>query len=161
MSGKPHGTIEETETSMGLEAEAESVIRAQYAAWNSGDAKAVLETNADGFTAGFGFRTRAPRGDTAVTESAIAQAVEAFLASVTYYRLSIDELHTRAFGNVVVAWGFHTEDFQVRGRAPEIVHVRFSATLMKTDDKWVGLIGHRDAQPFDARGHYLPVGGAP
>lgn len=112
----------------------------------------------DGFEiiGGCGFRTRAPRGGATLTEAAIAQAVDAFLASVKYYRLRIDELHTKAFGDVVVAWSFHTEDFQVRSRAPELVQVRFSATLMKTADKWVGLIGHRDAQPFDARGQYLP-----
>jgi hypothetical protein len=141
----------------GLEAEAESLIRAQYAAWNAGDLKAILETNGHGFTTGFGFRTLAPRGDEAFSDTAVAQAVEAFLASVAYYRLSIDELHTRAFGNVLVAWGFHTEDFQVRGRAPEIVRVRFSATLMKTPGGWRGLIGHRDAQPFDEHGQYLPA----
>lgn len=85
----------------------------------------------------------------------MAAAVDAFLASVAYYRLNIDELHTRAFGNVVVAWGFHVEDFHVRGRASEIVRVRFSGTLMKTSDGWLGLIGHRDAQRFDEQGLYL------
>lgn len=143
-----------------LESEFASLVRARYAAWSAGDRKAITEAS-DGFTIGFGFRTREARGSDPIPKAAIRRAVDGLLDSMVYYRTDVEELHTRAFGNVVVAWGFHTEDFQVRGRAPERIRVRFSTTAIKTADGWRELIGHRDAQPFDERGIYLPVAARP
>lgn len=143
-----------------LEQQAEAEIRKSYAAWNRGDQASIVES-ADGFTVGFGFRTLAPRGVDPPPRAAIERVVKAFFDSMEYYRVNIQELHTKAFGDVVVAWGFHTEDFRLRGKAPETVRVRFSSTLRKTPNGWQTLISHRDIQPFDKEGRYIPGSGAP
>lgn len=137
-----------------LNEEAEALIRARYEAWNSGDQEAIVQ-NA-GFTIGFGFRTLAPRGTEVVSPQRLAQAVRMFFESMEYYRLKLDELHTTVHGDVVVAWGFHTEDFKARGRNPEKVRVRFSLTMKKSQDGFDTLLSHRDIQRFDAEGRYIP-----
>ena len=72
---------------------------------------------------------------------------------------SLDEFHTATYGDVVVAWGFFTEDFKHHGRDPEVVKVRFSSTMMRGDDGRLKMIpAHRDIQPFGADGRYIQRG---
>jgi ketosteroid isomerase-like protein len=142
-----------------VQQQAEAWIRKDYAAWNQGDQAAIVK-NA-GFTVGFGFRTLAPRGVDPIPPEELKRIVKAFFDSMEYYHIKLHELHTKAYGDVVVAWGFHTEDFRIRGKPPEVVRVRFTATLRKTPNGWQTLISHRDIQPFDKQGRYIPDYGRP
>ena len=74
-----------------------------------------------------------------------------------YYRVTVDELHTDVVGDVGMAWGFYTEEFQLKGRAPERVRARFSNAWKRDPSGWHLLTYHRDAQPFDSSGRYMPV----
>jgi len=129
----------------------EQHVRAGWAAWNSGDPVRISELDAQ---IGFGYRTRDPRP--ALSKEQRLAAVKAFLASVQYYRITPNEIHTAVDGDIGLAWGFFTEEFQVRGRAPEKVSVRFSGTLKRDKTGWRRLLYHRDAQPFDENSRYIP-----
>jgi len=72
-----------------------------------------------------------------------------------YYRVSADELHTDVVGDVGLAWGFYTEEFQRKGGTPERVRARFSNAWQRDASGWHLLTYHRDAQPFDSAGRYL------
>ena len=137
-----------------LKSDAEAYIRTLYEAWDSGDQKTIVQI-AD-IPVGFGFRTLAPRGTTPVSRQDWVQRVSRFFESMEYYHLTLDEFHSAVHDDVVVAWGFHTEDFKVRGKSPEKVRVRFSVTIKKSQDGWDTLLVHRDIQRFDAEGRYIP-----
>ena len=47
----------------------------------------------------------------------------------------IEELNVRIDGDIGLAWGFHIEDFKVKGREPELAKVLFSMTLRYYEDK--------------------------
>lgn len=132
-------------------------VRASLAAWNAGDLDRIVDTpglsNNDGI--GFGWRTKDPR----VGESREYQleTIRPFFATVEYYRITDEEIHTAVDGNVGLAWGFFTEEFHVRGRAPEKVRVRFTTVLKREAGTWRQLLFHRDAQPFDDKGNYIPA----
>jgi hypothetical protein len=133
-------------------------VRASLTVWNTSDPMRILETpgpggNFGGF--GFGYRTRLHRaGQSREDELAI---IRSFLAAVEYYRVTVDEVHAALDGDVGLAWGFFTEDFQVRGRAPENVRVRFTTVLKREAGTWRQIMFHRDAQPFDDSGSYIPA----
>ena len=118
-----------------LKSDAEAHIRARYEAWDSGDLEAIGQSA--GFATGFGFRTLAPRGTTPVSRQDWVQRVSRFFESMEYYHLTLDEFHSAVHDDVVVAWGFHTEDFKVRGKSPEKVRVRFSVTIKKSQVSFV------------------------
>jgi hypothetical protein len=73
-----------------------------------------------------------------------------------YYRIRLDELHTSVDGDIGLVWGVHTEEFQIRGRTPEAIRVRFTNALRWDGQTWRNLLMHRDAQVFDASGRYIP-----
>ena len=140
-----------------LEDRAEAVIRAAYEAWNDADVSALA--SGSGWATGFGFRTEAPRGVEAPPPGYLAAALNQFFESLEYYRVTIDELNLSSHGDVVMAWGFHTEDFKHHGREPEVIRVRFSTTMILENGEFRSLLSHRDAQPFDAEGRYIPAAG--
>ena len=142
-----------------LKEDAEAYILTAYEAWNKGDQDAIVERWPYGLP-GFGFRSLTPRGMKAMSRQDAVEVVRRFFASMEYYRLTVDELHTVVHDDVVVAWGYHTEDFKVRGRDPEVVRVRFSVAIKKSPDGWHGLLGHRDIQRFDEQGRYIPIDSA-
>lgn len=99
--------------------------------------------------------TRAARS--AIPKSAGIEKLRSFLASLEYDRPTLDELHTAVDGDIGLAWGSYTEDFKVRGRAPEKVRARFTLTLKHDTSGWRPLLYHRDIQPFDEKGGYIPI----
>lgn len=101
---------------------------------------------------GFGFRSFAARGG---ANAGFEQSIEQFGASMEYYRIRLDELQTKVDGDIGLAWGVHTEVFQVKGQAPESIRVRFTNTLLRDGRAWRNLLYHRDAQAFDANGRYI------
>lgn len=127
----------------------EQQVRASLAAWNAGDLDRIVDTpglsNNDGI--GFGWRTKDPR----VGESREYQleTIRPFFATVEYYRITDEEIHTAVDGDVGLAWGFFTEDFQVRGRAPEKIRVRFTTVFKREGGRLRQILFHRDAQSFD------------
>ena len=102
---------------------------------------------------GFGFRTFASRE--AASEEAFGQQFSAFATMMEYYRIRLEELHTRVDGDIGLVWGVHTEEFQIRGRAPESIRVRFTNALRWDGQTWRNLLMHRDAQVFNAGGRYI------
>lgn len=106
---------------------------------------------------GFGFRTFAPR-ETA-SDAAFGQQFSTFATMMEYYRIRLDALHTRVDGDIGLVWGVHTEEFQVRGRSPEAIRVRFTNALRWDGHTWRNLLMHRDAQVFDSSGRYMPPPG--
>jgi hypothetical protein len=101
---------------------------------------------------GYGFRTFQARGDTAQSNS--NQTPQAILASMEYWRVTLDELHTSVVGEIGLAWGVYTEEFEVKGQPPETVRVRFTNTLRWDGQGWENLLYHRDAQAFGENGGY-------
>jgi ketosteroid isomerase-like protein len=135
----------------------EQQVRASLAAWNAGDLDRIVDTpglsNNDGI--GFGWRTKDPR----VGESREYQleTIRPFFATVEYYRITDEEIHTAVDGDVGLAWGFFTEDFQVRGRAPEKIRVRFTTVFKREGGRLRQILFHRDAQSFDDQSNYIPA----
>lgn len=99
--------------------------------------------------AGYGFRTFEAR------EGPPSQAAQELRASMEYWRVTLDELHTSVVGDNGLAWGVHTEEFKVKGRPAETVRVRFTNALKWNGEAWESLLYHRDAQPFGDDGSYL------
>jgi hypothetical protein len=127
----------------------EQQVRASLAAWNAGDLDRIVDTpglsNNPG--TGFGWRTRDPRvGESREHQ---LQTIRPFFASVEYYRITEEEIHTAVDGGVGLAWGFFTEDFHVRGRAPEKIRVRFTTVFKREGGSLRQILFHRDAQSFD------------
>ncbi len=138
-------------------AEVERNFRAGIEAWNSNDPAQIADSERlGGF--GFGYRTRDARieDSTGSRERTIA-AIKKFFADKDYFRITVNQIRTAVDGEIGLAWGFFTEEFQVRGRAPERVTVRFTSTVRKNKTGMRMLLYHRDAQPFDAEGHYIPA----
>lgn len=138
-------------------AEVEQGFRASIEAWNSNDPAKIANTKeAGGF--GFGYRTRDPREDHAgrSREQTIAR-IKKFFADKDYFRITVNQIRTAVDGDFGLAWGFFTEEFQVRGKAPERVTVRFTSTYRKDKAGMRQLLYHRDAQPFDTKGYYIPA----
>ena len=86
------------------------------------------------------------------------EVVSRFFESLEYYSATLNEMHTAAYGDVVVAWGFFTEDFKHHGCEPEIYQIRFSSTWIEGDDgELLKILNHRDIQTFESEGRYIPV----
>jgi len=134
----------------------EQAVRTLFAAWNSGDPMRFAELDLQTTGSGFGYRNRAPRAGGRSQEERLLR-LRAFFSSKDYFRIELDEIHTAVDGDVGLAWGFFTEDFQVRGQEPEKVQVRFTFTLKRDADGWRNLLYHRDVQPFDEEGSYIPT----
>src|SRR5712692_190764 len=130
----------------------EQHLRALYSVWATGDPVKILAA-AEPQGAGFGLRSLAPR--TNRPRDVEIEELRSFFNRVEYWRANLDELHTAVDGDVGLAWGFHTEDFKVRGREPEKVRVRFTLTLKKEATGWRHLLFHRDVQQFDEKGRYV------
>jgi ketosteroid isomerase-like protein len=119
------------------------------AAYTAHDAQAVARL--DPAAPGYGFRTVQPR----TSARPYVDALNAFFATLHYYRIELDELNTEIVGDIAVAWGFWTEDFKEKNRNPEKVRVRITYTLKYDGKEWRTLLFHRDAQAFDTNGAYL------
>lgn len=143
-------------------ADVEQQYRDAISAWNARDPVKIRNTAGASGGFGFGFRTRAFRDfrDASGQESETAM-VRKFLSSLEYLRITLEEIHATVDGNVGFAWGFQTEEFQLQGRPPEKVRVRFTMTLKRDAGRWRQLLHHRDAQPFDDLGNYIPAPVAP
>jgi hypothetical protein len=102
---------------------------------------------------GFGFRSFAARQPD--TDERAAQSMDAFATAFEFYRIKLDELATKVDGDIGLAWGIHTEVFQVKGQAPESIRVRFTNTLRWDGRTWKNLLYHRDAQAFQPNGRYV------
>jgi hypothetical protein len=141
-----------------LSSEVAAAMQAGLDEWNAGDIDALVSGNPTGSPAGgFGYRSMAPRGIQDPVAGQLRSALTQFFDSVEYYRATVEEVHAREYENVVVAWGFFTEDFKHHGRNSELYRIRFSTTLLRDDAGQLRTImSHRDIQPFDERGGYLP-----
>jgi hypothetical protein len=137
-------------------ADVEHLVRAENDIWNTNDPVRIAESEFSGLGGfGFGFRSRDLR--TPIDRKSALAMLKGFFSTIIYYRGTLDEVHTAVDGDIGLAWGFWTESFQVRGRKPEAVKVRFTATYKHDSKGWQTLLYHRDVQPFDERGQYIPV----
>ena len=138
-----------------LAAEVEARLRASFAAWSAGDIETI--TSGTGSATGFGFRSVAPRGAEDPAAGWSREVLSRFFGSIEYYNARLDEIHSAVHGDVVVAWGFFTEDFKHRGRDPEVYRIRFSGTWIRGQDGQLrSVLNHRDIQAFDTQGRYVP-----
>lgn len=103
---------------------------------------------------GFGYRTVAVRQTSGQSGQELRAAFERWKESLASYRLELDTVETAVFGDVGLAWGWYTEDFQHKGQPPERARVRFTKTLLRDADGWKVILYHRDIQPFEADGRY-------
>ena len=55
---------------------------------------------------------------------------------IEFFHLKLEDLQTSVVGNIGLAWGVFTEDFQEKGRPPEFARGRFSSTLSKGARGW-------------------------
>jgi len=135
---------------MNIEQSLEDYLRNQYQAFNDGDTHAIDE----GWGVGYGYRSIMPRAEIPIDMH--VQFTQMFFDMMERYEMTLDELHVKVDGNIGLAWGFHSEDFQVKNQAPEKVKVRFSMTLKQDEEHgWRVVMGHRDIQPFE-NGMYIP-----
>ena len=134
----------------------EAQVRASLLAWNTADPSQIIESPGPGGNyggAGFGYRTKAQRAFQSRAEE--LEIINRFLAAVEYYRITIDEVESTVDNGVGLAWGFFTEEFQLKGEEPERVSVRFTTVLRRDASGWHQIMFHRDAQPFDDNGSYI------
>ena len=132
----------------------EAQIREWIAAYDSNDVDRVLK--ADPHADGFGWRVIGVRSSK-TPESERAGALRKFFGGMDYYHVLANELHADVDSDIGLAWGFFTEDFKQKGRAPEKLRVRFTSTLKYENGQWRTLLYHRDIQSFDGRGNYIPI----
>lgn len=127
----------------------ETHVKASYAAWASKDVEAIVRL--DPPANGFGFRSlKARSAETPL--STYRETVKSFFDLMENFRIELNEMQTAVDGDIGLAWGFHTEDFKMKGRAPEKVRVRFTRTLKYERNGWRTLLYHRDIQKFDESG---------
>ena len=127
-------------------------VRAWCTAIHTRDIPTVVTMEAQ--AGGFGYRQLSRRDHVAVGEAERTQVMDRFYGQMEYYRLELEELQTSVTGDVGLAWGAYTEEFQEKGRPPERARVRFSKVLTKTARGWQIVLYHRDIQPFAADGRY-------
>ncbi len=129
----------------------ETYLREQYDAFDQGNAEAVDS----GWFIGYGYRSKMPRAE--IEEEMRLSFTQLFFDVMEYYSIKIDELNVAVDGDTGLTWGFHSEDFQMKGQEPEKLRVRFSMTLKHDADQgWKVIMGHRDIQPFDENDMYIP-----
>ena len=124
-----------------------------FAAWDANDAERLVALNATG-ERGLGYRSRGIREFS--SETAALEGLSKWYASMDYFKLKLDEIHTDVKGDTGIAWGVFTEQFQIKGREPETVRVRFTDVWQRDEKGWHLLIYHRDSQSFDEQGRYIP-----
>lgn len=126
-----------------------------FDAWNNRDIDALVD---GGWTRGFGFRTLAPRTEASYTPEMVREILLRFFDSVDYYRVTPGESTVVVDGVIGLIWGFHMEEIKHKGRPPERYRVRSSATLKRDAlGNWRTILSHRDIQPFDKEGRYIPT----
>ena len=130
----------------------EEAIREWISAWDNHDIQAITAMEAG--EVGFGYRTEAGRDRSRTGEIEYSAMREQFFGRIEYFHLKLEDLQTSVVGNIGLAWGVFTEDFQEKGRPPEYARVRFSSTLSKGARGWQVLMFHRDIQPFEEDGTY-------
>ncbi len=128
----------------------ETYLREQYDAFDKWRAEDVDA----GWFVGYGYRSMMPRAE--IAEADRLGFTQFFFDLMERYNISIEELNVLVDGDTGLTWGFHNEDFQMKGRPPEKVRVRFSMTLKHDQAKgWRVIMGHRDIQAFDENGMYI------
>ncbi len=130
----------------------EEAMREWISAWNNNDIQAIATMEAG--EVGFGYRTEAGQDRSRTDENEFSAILEEFFGRIEYFHLKLEDLQTSVVGNIGLAWGVFTEDFQEKGRPTEYARVRFSSTLSKGAQGWQVLMFHRDIQPFEEDGTY-------
>ena len=134
------------------EADVAEAMRDWVAAAQNRDFARVWAMESGGI--GFGYRTLSARGMGSTTRDDYVKRMNAFFASFVSYDVKLETVETAVQGEIGMAWGTYTENFQVTGSAPERVRVRFSQVMSKGESGWRVIMFHRDIQPFDTSGAY-------
>ena len=137
----------------------EKDVRLAFEAWNANDVEKIVSTESLIGGTGFGYRTRAVRlaSQADSDPAAAAASIKGFFAVFDYFRVELDEVQTAVDGDVGIAWGYYTEEFQPKGGDRQVVRARFSGTWRREGDRWRQLLYHRDAAPFDDKGRHIPT----
>ena len=126
--------------------------RNEKLAWDSKDVNRII--NARVGSKGYGYRTPAWREYPPESIDNMKNAIKRYYEDLEYLRHTDIDLNTWSQGDVGIAWGFFTEEFQHKGELPEEARVRFSCTYIREEGKWRLLISHHDIQPFTKDGKY-------
>ena len=137
--------------------EVAEAVRRYVARFNSGDMKAVVGMDAGCVT--LSWRGAAWRDLRAISEDVYLKALQRLREQFEYRRMDLEELNTSVESDIGLAWGIGTEFFKMKGRPEEHARVRFSLVLKKSAAGWKVLLDHRDAQPFDKEGRWVPLTG--
>lgn len=122
-------------------------------AWDSMDSDRILEARLG--SRGYGFRNITWREYPPEGISKMKQAIDQYFSNMEYFRHVDMDVNTWSEGDLGLAWGFFTEEFQHKGQPPETVRVRFSCTYRREDREWRLVMSHHDIQPFNEEGFYL------
>ena len=144
----------ESESNASLEQDLRSFYTNQMDALNNRD----VDTFLVGFNRrGFGYRTMAPRTANDIPQSSMKQVIEEWFETMKYIKVELKDFDVVIDGNIGLIWGYYVEDFQEVGKKPERNLVRFSETRRRTEGgHWETMISHKDIQPFDENGQYIP-----
>ncbi|MGE3073639.1 MAG: ester cyclase [Dehalococcoidia bacterium] len=128
-------------------------VQAWIAAINEPDIAAICAMDATGH--GFGYRTSAPRDMSSTSIDKYREFMRGFYDRHKGIVTTLEELRTAVDGDIGLAWGVYTEEFQLPERPPERARVRFSQSMRRdADGNWRFLLFHRDIQPFADDGRY-------
>lgn len=105
---------------------------------------------------GFGFRNAALREHSLMNEKDTLALMNAFINQMEHYHLEIQDMHITVDGDFGFALGTFIEDFQTKGKPPEKYLVRSSTVYKKENGVIKVRYSHRDVQPFDEVGNYIP-----
>ena len=136
----------------------EEELRAQIQSgidlWNQMDSTALVEFSSSGFR-GFGFRSQPARSPESLSPEA-AKLLHRWFDSLEHYKITPGEMKIEIEDDIALVWGNHVEDFKHKGRPPERITVRSSATYRRVENGvWHQLLSHRDTQKFE-NGRYIP-----
>jgi ketosteroid isomerase-like protein len=134
--------------------EVEKIMRDESAAWNARDMTAFVGNNAN--AVGFGFRAAALREHSSISEKDMLALMDAFINQMEHYHIEIQDMYITVDGDFGFALATFIEDFQIKGKPREKYLVRSSTTCKKEDGGIKVIYYHRDVQPFDDAGNYIP-----
>lgn len=131
----------------------ENYVRKGIESYNSLNVDSIIAGGFTGFENGFGWRTRLPRPP--LSREVVSSVLQNWLDGMTHYKIHVEQIYTKLEGNVGLAWGFFTEEFQLKEGQPQVVTVRFTITSIRDKSGWRTLLAHRDVQKFDSEGKYV------
>ena len=116
-------------------------------AWNRGDPgdiEYLLDSRSNLIE--FGYRTKDLRDTRKVSRSDRKKITEQFFELFDSFEVVPQSGTVRQIENVIIVAAFFTEKMKLKDGQTLEANVRYTATLMKINDKWQQVLAHRDTQ---------------